>query len=134
MKEQETIETENFIGESLIKEFCRKNPFVVEDKIIGYPFNINELIKKYDKYLIPDDLGIYHLFYNDQLIYIGMSKSIRGRLLQHLKDDDMPFNYCLWFVASYYKENATIKDVLEIEYKLIKKFKPVLNSKYANCR
>jgi excinuclease UvrABC nuclease subunit len=124
-----------FIG---FKDFpnikTRKIPFISDNQIIGMPFNLESLILNYGKQLIPSNLGIYHLFYEDQLIYIGMSKNIRGRLLQHLKDKDMPFNYCLWFVAERWKENATISDVLKIEYKMIKKYKPILNSIHANCR
>ena len=63
-----------------------------------------------------------------------MSKNLNGRLLCHLKDKDMEFNNVLWFCASEWKKDATISEVLKIEHKMIKKYKPVLNSVYANCR
>lgn len=123
-----------FIGEKYIADIVNDTPFIVENKIIGHPFDLEKLINKFGKEIIPNKLGIYHLFFYDQLVYIGMSKNIRGRLLMHLKDQDMHFNYCLWFTANLYSKKCKIKDILEIEYKMIKKFKPVLNSLHANCR
>jgi len=129
------IETpEEFIFDSVLEGIGRSSPFICNGKVIGKPFNLDQLVNKYGKEAIPDELGIYHLFYHDQLVYIGMSKSIRKRLMQHLGDDDMPFNNVLWFCAHRWRENATIADVLKVEYRLIKYFKPVLNGTGANCR
>jgi excinuclease UvrABC nuclease subunit len=124
----------NFVGAEYLQGIDKGAEFVVDGVVIGLPFNLAQVVDRFGKEIIPNSLGIYHLFYHDQLVYIGMSKSIRGRLLQHLKDKDMPFNNCLWFVAHCWKEDATIEEVLGIEYRMIKKFKPVLNSMYANCR
>lgn len=124
----------DFIGIEYLECIEMSNDFIVDGKVIGKPFNLQMVLSRFGKEIIPNCLGIYHLFYKDQLIYIGMSKNIRGRLLQHLKDKDMPFNSCLWFCAHMWREDATIEDVLRIEYKMIKKFKPVLNSVHANCR
>lgn len=121
-------------GEFLIKSIGTSSPFIVDGVVIGLPFNLQNLVYNFGKEIIPNCLGIYHLFYEDQLVYIGMSKNIRGRLIQHLKDKDMPFNNCLWFCAGNYKKDATIGEILRIEYEMIKKFKPVLNSLHANCR
>jgi len=123
-----------FIGDSFMDGIDTTNPFSYNGYVIGKPFNLVQLINRYGKQIIPDCLGIYHLFYNDQLVYIGMSKNIRGRLLCHLRDNDMEFQYCLWFVADMLKDNCSISDVLKIEHKMIKTFKPVLNSVHANCR
>ncbi len=134
----ESSKEQRFIGEGLLKgrvNTCK--PFIVNGHEIGTPFNLKDLIKTFGKNIIPDELGVYHLFYHDQLVYIGMSKSIRKRLIQHLRDEDMPFHNVLWFCASNWNEDgskATIKDVLKFEYRLIKTFKPVLNSAIANCR
>jgi hypothetical protein len=126
---------EEFVCSSYLKGIrVSENPFIVDGVLIGLPFNLQDLINKYGKELLPNCLGIYHLFYNDQLIYIGMSKNLRGRLLCHLKDKDMPFNNVLWFCANVWKKDASIQDVLNIEHKMIKKFKPSLNSVHANCR
>lgn len=131
----EIIETpEEFIFDSVLEGIGRSSPFICNGKVIGKPFNLDQLVNKYGKEAIPDKLGIYHLFYHDQLVYIGMSKSIRKRLMQHLGDDDMPFNNVLWFCAEHWRQNATIADVLKVEYRLIKYFKPVLNGTGANCR
>jgi excinuclease UvrABC nuclease subunit len=125
----------NFIGQDILKDIPISDiPFVVDVNIIGYPFSLSDLINQYGKEIIPDCLGIYHLFYYDQLVYVGMSKNLRGRLLCHLRDADMVFHNVLWFCANMWKENATIEDVLRIEHKMIKKYKPVLNSVHANCR
>jgi excinuclease UvrABC nuclease subunit len=126
-----------YIGKEYLKGIRKSAPFVVDGDVIGVPFNLQQVIDRYGKEIIPDELGIYHLFYEDQLVYIGMSKSIRGRLRQHLKDKDMPFNNVLWFCSSNWKEGApalTIEQTLEVEYQMIKHFKPVLNSMHANCR
>jgi hypothetical protein len=124
----------SFIGLEYLKEVKTTNPFIVDGVVIGIPFDLKELISKYGKEIIPNELGIYHLFYKDQLVYIGMSRKLRGRLLCHLKDNDMPFNNVLWFCASLLENKASVEDILILEHNLIKKFKPVLNSVHANCR
>ena len=123
-----------FIGEDLLEGISKAAPFVFNGERIGVPFNLQQLVDAYGKEIIPDQLGIYHLFFEDQLVYIGMSKSIRGRLRMHLKDKDMPFNNVLWFCSKNYPGGLTIKQTLTIEYNMIKKFKPVLNSMHCNCR
>jgi predicted GIY-YIG superfamily endonuclease len=134
MSESLIQENEEFIGDTALEGIARSSSFVCNGRVIGKPFNLQQLVDKYSKDAIPDTLGIYHLFYHDQLVYIGMSKSIRKRLMQHLGDNDMPFNNVLWFCSDQLKENATIADVLEVEYRMIKYFKPVLNGTGANCR
>ena len=131
---QQTDVSGSFIGIEYLEGIEMSNDFTVDGVVIGKPFNLQMVVSRFGKEIIPNCLGIYHLFYKDQLIYIGMSKNIRGRLLQHLKDKDMPFNNCLWFCADMWREDATIEDVLKLEYIMIKKFKPVLNSVHANCR
>jgi excinuclease UvrABC nuclease subunit len=126
---------QTYIGQEFLEDIDKaENPYIVDGDIIGLPFNLQMLVNKYGKKAIPDCLGIYHLFYNDQLVYIGMSKNIRGRLLCHLKDKDMPFNNVLWFCACLSDSMKTIEDVLRIEHNMIKRFKPALNSVHANCR
>ena len=130
-----SIVSGSFIGDELLKDIpTSTSPFICVGVVIGLPFDLKCAIQYYGKEIIPDCLGIYHLFYEDQLIYVGMSKNLRGRLLCHLKDKDMPFNNVLWFCADTWKESATIEDVLRIEYKMIKKFKPALNRVHTNCR
>lgn len=110
-------------------QFCSE-PYMHNGEIIGYPFNLNDAIAAFGKEIIPDVQGIYHLFYKDMLVYVGMSKSLRGRLLQHLKDESMVFQNVLWFCL----EKEGIEEVLEYEYRIIKKLKPSLNITHANSR
>ena len=126
---------DTYIGETLMRGISKaETPFIVDGVVIGYPFNLRQTINQFGKEIIPNCLGIYHLFYNDRLVYIGMSKNIRGRLLYHLKDNNMPFNNVLWFCASHYKENCTIENILQIECNMIKRFTPSLNTVHASCR
>ena len=127
-------ENNNYVGQELLEGINTAAPFMVDGVVIGMPFHLKQLVDRYGKYIIPSELGIYHLFYHNQLVYVGMSKNIRGRLMMHLKDRDMPFTHCLWFCAQLWKKDATIEDVLKIEYKMIKKYKPVLNTMHCNCR
>lgn len=105
-------------------------PYKYNGEIIGHPFNLAQTIDSFGKDIIPNVMGIYHLFYKDMLVYIGMSKNLRGRLMQHLKDENKVFHNVLWFCC----EDKTIDQVLNIEYNMIKKFKPSLNLTHANAR
>jgi excinuclease UvrABC nuclease subunit len=114
-----------------------ESPYVYNDVIIGYPFNLYEAVSVYGREIIPEKPGIYHLFYNELLVYVGMSKNLRGRLTCHLKDDDMPFNNVLWFCdGRFHKEDGepNVKELIEIEYTMIKKLKPSLNTQYLNSQ
>lgn len=91
---------------------------------IGRPFCLKTMVELYGREVIPDDLGWYHLFYEGRLVYIGMSKNLRGRLMYHLKNPDMIFDAVLYFPSC---GTLTLEQVLKIETKLIKHFKPSLN-------
>lgn len=106
------------------------NPYIYNGEMIGHPFNLKDAISFFGKNVIPNTQGVYHLFYRDMLVYVGMSKSLRGRLVQHLKDEGKVFDNVLWFCC----EDKTIEQVLNIEYNMIKKFKPSLNLTHANAR
>jgi len=111
------------IGSELLKNIDTIK-FFYKNELIGTPFNLNQLISYYGKNIIPTKKGIYHLFYKDCLVYIGMSKNIKTRLLGHLRDPDMVFDYCIWFCMV----NYSIEEILNCEKNMIKKFKPSLNS------
>ena len=85
-----------------------KEPFIHNDKEVGYPFNLNTAVNMFGKNVIPEDQGIYHLFHKGRLVYVGMSKNLRGRLLYHLKDDEKVFDAVLWFNM----KDRTIEQVL----------------------
>ncbi len=114
-----------YIGKELLKGISKSNPFIVDGNVIGVPFNLDQVYYLFGKEIIPDKLGIYHLFYKDQLVYIGMSKSIRRRLIEHLRDKDMLFDDVLWFCSKRWKQDDTIEETLRIKYKMIEKHKPV---------
>ncbi len=114
------------IGREVLNEYLvsiRKNPFIHNNSIIGYPFSIEQLYNNTGKILMPKEQGIYHLFKDDELVYIGMSKNICNRLLDHLRDEKKEFNYGLWFVLKDKSMNA----IYQIEKNLIKYWKPKYN-------
>jgi excinuclease UvrABC nuclease subunit len=114
------------IGREVLNEYLvsiRKNPFIHNHSIIGYPFSIEQLYNNTGKILMPKQQGIYHLFKDDELVYIGMSKNICNRLLDHLRDEKKEFNYGLWFVLKDKSMNA----IYQIEKNLIKYWKPKYN-------
>ncbi len=125
------LKGEEYIGEFLSKDFTSKTPFIFNGEIIGYPFNLETFIHRFEKYFIPNCLGIYHLFNDDKLVYIGMSKNIRKRLIEHLRDDAKVFNNVLWFCANHLKEDCTIQDIIEIERNMIKYHNPILNIQHS---
>jgi hypothetical protein len=106
------------------------NPYIYNGEMIGHPFNLKDSISLFGKAVIPETQGIYHLFYRDMLVYVGMSRSLRGRLIQHLKDEGKVFDNILWFELP----DKTTEQILNIEYNMIKKFKPSLNLTHANAR
>jgi len=111
------------IGYELLKNIDTIK-FFYKNELIGTPFNLNQLISYYGKNIIPIKKGIYMLFYKDCIVYVGMSKNIKTRLLGHLRDTEMIFEHCIWFCM----EDSSIEQILTIEKNMIKKFKPSLNS------
>jgi excinuclease UvrABC nuclease subunit len=105
-----------------------KEPFVDDGIIIGYPFCLTSAISSFGKEVIPDRLGIYHLFFKGNLVYIGMSQNLRGRLLYHLKHRYKVFDGVLFFESNGF----TLEEILTIEANMIKKFTPSLNISHIN--
>lgn len=101
-----------------------KEYFEYNNMQVGKPFCLRTAISLHGKEIIPDEKGLYHLFYKGRLVYIGMSKRLRGRLLYHLNDIDMVFDAILWFKTP----NLSVEEILDRETKLIKTFKPPLNT------
>jgi hypothetical protein len=100
-----------------------KEPYIYKGFTIGYPFDLTVALSSWGKDIIPSEQGIYHLFYKGNLVYIGMSKSLRGRLLYHVNDVDKVFDAVLWFTM----KDKSLEDILTIETNMIKKFTPALN-------
>lgn len=120
-----------FIGAELLKDIsCANYPFTHNNKFIAWPFNLKECVLKYGREIIPNSLGLYHLFDGADLVYIGMSKNLRTRLLYHLSDVNMPFDNVIWFPVNLFLPGSTISDVLKIEKRLIKMHRPSLNLRH----
>jgi hypothetical protein len=118
------IEEEEDVQKQVARVPHYKKPYVYEGMTIGYPFDLQVALSLFGKEIIPDTIGIYHLFYQGNLVYIGMSKNLRSRLLYHLKDREKVFDGVLWFKTG----DRFLERVLRIEAKMIKKFVPSLNT------
>lgn len=124
---------DEYIGSSIMKGIKHaSNPFVYNGEVIGLPFNLQQTIDKFGKEIIPSKMGLYHLFLDDRLVYIGMSKNLKGRLLYHLKDQDMVFDNVLWFVSD--EIGLDLEETLTKEKWMIKYHKPPLNTIYISAR
>lgn len=100
-----------------------KEYFSYKGQEIGRPIYVEPFISRCGNECIKEELGFYHLFYKDRLVYIGMSRNLRGRIMYHYKNPEMIFDAMLIF----YTPELNIKQVLIIESKLIKHFEPPLN-------
>lgn len=68
--------------------------------------------------------GLYFLYQNETLIYIGKSINIVFRIGQHLSDDHKMFNS---FKILEVKESIQDFELLELESAFINKYKPIYN-------
>jgi len=82
-----------------------------------------EIMETYGKKLMPVELhaGIYFLVKNNEVVYIGQSRSIEVRVSAHIGSKD--------FDKAYFFE-CPIEELDEIEMELIRAVKPVLNTTY----
>jgi hypothetical protein len=113
--------------EEIQREIARvphyKEHFTFKGREIGRPFDLRMAVQLFGTDVIPEGQGIYHLFYEGRIVYIGMSKKLRGRLLYHLKDVEKVFDAVLW----YELENYSIEQILSYERKMIQYHTPPLN-------
>lgn len=107
-------------------------PFIVNGSSIGLPFNLCDIIDYIGKGIIPTGPGLYHLFKDSKLVYVGMSMNIQQRLISHIKENIKDFDNVLWFVADHYLEVVNYNTVHEWEKELIKQHRPILNVTYNN--
>ncbi len=121
-------EQEKYIGSECF-EGCRtaEVPYIYEGIEIGMPFNLEDIYNKYGKQIFPDCLGIYHLFQGSKLVYIGMSVSIRKRLMCHLREMTDKFDNCLWFCTSIIEKHNSIERTRILESKMINTLRPIYN-------
>ena len=113
-------ELAEFMGIPLYKE-----PFTHNGVEVGRPYCLASVLGTYGIEALPTNVGIYHLFFEGRLVYIGMSKNLRKRLVYHFKDKDMIFDGVLHFVMD--EPKYSLEDVLRYESKMIKIHKPPLN-------
>jgi hypothetical protein len=97
---------------------------------ISVPTEPNLVLKISDKDKIPfDKSGIYFLYSNDELLYIGKSQDLRKRILySHLKGKDPATKgvyKSIQEIALFFEEDPIKRDILEIYF--INKFQPVFN-------
>lgn len=123
---------ELFLGYSFCKEkhISISKPFYShEGELIGYPFNINDIMSRDLCRCIPKLAGLYHLFdYFGNLIYIGISDNIHRRIKEHFIDETMDFTYLLYFIP----KNKSYQELRNIERNAIKIYKPIMNIQYNN--
>ena len=115
-------------AEEVQREIARvphyKEQFMCKGIEIGRPFDLRIAVQLFGTDVIPECQGIYHLFYKGRIVYLGMSKKLRGRLLYHLKDVKKVFDAVLW----YKLENYSIEKILNYERKMIQYYLPPLNT------
>jgi hypothetical protein len=113
-----------FIGKIFSPKSYKKE-FICQGRSIGFPIYY-EWVKNQRRIPIPEKTGVYHLFYEGILVYIGFSRCIKNRLKNHYADDNMVFDAVLWFVDS----NMKLREWLDFERNLIKYWKPSLNRNF----
>lgn len=113
-----------FVGR-FFKPKTYKSPLIFKEVNLGFPIYFDWC--RYHKYLHPPEkTGIYHLFLDGVLIYIGFSRNIRNRLESHYFDNEKPFDAVLWFTDI----DISIRDWLRFEKNCIQYWKPTLNKNY----
>lgn len=111
----------------LIKQVPRyETPLMHNREIVGYPYCIKTAVRLFGKEFISEHQGIYQLYYEHSIVYIGMSKNLRKRILYHINDKDKIFDAVLLFPMP----DDTLEDILEIEAGMIKHYTPSLNTSY----
>ena len=67
--------------------------------------------------------GVYTLFNNEEIVYIGYSRNVYVRILEHIVDSKKIFNRIMSFSSSHLSE----EDALIMEMLLICKYSPEYN-------
>jgi excinuclease UvrABC nuclease subunit len=103
-----------------------ETPLIHDGEIVGYPYCIETAVRIFGKEVITEHQGIYQLFYKHSIVYVGMSKNLRKRILYHIQDQDKIFDA----VLIYPMPDTPLKIILDIEAEMIKKYTPSLNVSY----
>jgi predicted GIY-YIG superfamily endonuclease len=98
------------------------------------PFALSGLLYYFDKEIIPDCMGVYWLVKNDRIVYIGMARNLRKRLLYHYKNKHketaIAFDSVSWFPSWMHAEEETVEQTLKLEKVMIQHHIPALNMKH----
>jgi hypothetical protein len=65
--------------------------------------------------------GVYFLFLNEEIVYVGQSINVHGRIQQHVSQKEKVFN------RSFYQEIPEDMDLLAVEKHYILMFRPKYN-------
>lgn len=137
MNKEEIFNESDFIGaEYLVNVRKASKPFYFKGEVVGLPFNIRDCIRFLGKEWIPAQAGIYHLFLDDILVYVGISQNIRGRILMHIKEGKKDFDNVLWFCAGLQPsgEEITYTTCIKAEKGTIKMHSPAYNLQYLTAK
>lgn len=77
---------------------------------------------RFDVFKFFNLVGIYFLYKNNKIVYIGESNCIISRVSQHFKDNTKNFDS-----FTFREHNGTAKARKQLEKKLIKQYKPKYN-------
>ena len=77
-----------------------------------------------DKVFIKSKRGIYFLYKEDELVYIGMTTNFSSRLNSHIADDTKEFDSYRFLDVN---DNVNLNN---IEEKYIRKYKPLYNVRF----
>lgn len=100
-----------------------KNNFVLFGHDHGKVVLINSVVDwRYD--VIANQQGIYYLFKDGEIVYIGVSKNIRKRIKDHVRNETDFDGVCPVYIG------GNMIDVKRAERFLIRKLKPKYNRQY----
>lgn len=89
---------------------------------LGQPVLIRSIVQAGIWRSISEEQGIYHLFANGELVYVGVANNLQRRLREHYESAKL-FDAYLLFPCNL----LSMKTIYRIEAKMIEEYKPALN-------
>ena len=116
------MKTEEMLIEPYLTDYTVMIPTINEKEEYSRVTKVNNwIIHIMSEY---DIKGLYFLYNNGELVYIGVStKNIYSRIQSHLNDKE--FDSYTWCAT---EDKNILKELCELESVLIKKYKPIHNS------
>lgn len=110
-----------------------------KNNVAKFIYQVSHIIKEAVPYALnerPFASGIYFLFYEKEIIYVGQSGDIRNRMNQHWeKEWDIQYYWCFGGIPKFYIEDVEayyihlIEPPLNIKYPILHEFvKPLVKS------